>query len=78
MRLREWCRLYRIGAVLLRHGLDEYLPRQWQPWPVRLARRALFWLGNRHRHRSTSYCNLCHRRGCQGASHSNFIFRLWL
>ena len=35
-------------------------------------------LGNRHRHRSTSYCNLCHRRGCQGASHSNFIFRLWL
>ena len=49
MRLREWCRLYRIGAVLLRHGLDEYLPRQWQPWPVRLARRALFWLGNRHR-----------------------------
>ena len=52
MRLREWGRLYRIGAILLRHGLDEYLPRQWQPWPVRLARHSLFWLGNRHKESS--------------------------
>lgn len=48
MRLRELRRLYRIGAVLLQHGLDELLPRQWQPWPIRLWRRSLFWLRNRH------------------------------
>ena len=49
MRLRELRRLYRIGAVLLQHGLDELLPRAWQPWPVRLCRHSLFWLRNRHR-----------------------------
>ncbi len=48
MRLRELRRLYRIGAVLLQHGLDELLPRQWQPWPIRIWRRSLFWLRNRH------------------------------
>ena len=48
MRLRELRRLYRIGAVLLQHGLDELLPRQWQPWPIRVWRRSLFWLRNRH------------------------------
>ncbi|MEZ7860927.1 MAG: ubiquinone biosynthesis regulatory protein kinase UbiB [Aeromonadaceae bacterium] len=49
MRIRELRRLYRIGAVLLQHGLDELLPRAWQPWPVRLCRHSLFWLRNRHR-----------------------------
>ena len=52
MRIRELRRLYRIGAVLLQHGLDELLPRAWQPWPVRLWRRSLFWLRNRHRQAS--------------------------
>lgn len=45
---RELQRLYRILAVLLQHGLDQLLPRAWQPWPVRLWRRSLFWLRNRH------------------------------
>ena len=49
MRLRELRRLYQIGAVLLRHGLDDLLPRAWQPWPVRACRHSLFWLRNRHR-----------------------------
>ena len=49
MRIRELRRLYRIGAVLLQQGLDELLPRAWQPWPVRLCRHSLFWLRNRHR-----------------------------
>ena len=49
MRIREVRRLYHIGAVLLKHGLDELLPRAWQPWPVRLCRHSLFWLRNRHR-----------------------------
>ncbi|MGL4205200.1 MAG: ubiquinone biosynthesis regulatory protein kinase UbiB [Aeromonadaceae bacterium] len=49
MRLKELRRLYRIGATLLQHGLDELLPRAWRPWPVRTARASLFWLRNRHR-----------------------------
>ncbi len=48
MTLRDLRRLYRIGAVLLQHGLDDLLPRAWQPWPVRLLRHSLFWLRNRH------------------------------
>lgn len=44
----EWRRFYTIGSELLRHGLDELVPRQWQPWPVRLLRRSLFWLRNRY------------------------------
>ena len=49
MRFKELRRLYRIGAELLHHGLDELLPRAWRPWPVRAARASLFWLRNRHR-----------------------------
>jgi ubiquinone biosynthesis protein len=44
----EWRRFYTIGSELLRHGLDELVPRQWQPWPVRVLRRSLFWLKNRY------------------------------
>jgi ubiquinone biosynthesis protein len=44
----EWRRFYTIGSELLRHGLDELVPHQWQPWPVRLLRRSLFWLRNRY------------------------------
>jgi ubiquinone biosynthesis protein len=46
MIFREWHRFYTIGSELLRHGLDELVPQQWQPWPVRLLRRSLFWLRN--------------------------------
>ena len=52
MRPAELLRAYRIGAVLLRHGLDELIPRALRPWPVRLLRRSLFWLGNRHKQQS--------------------------
>jgi len=52
MRPAELLRAYRIGAVLLRHGLDELIPRALRPWPVRLLRHSLFWLGNRHKHQS--------------------------
>lgn len=44
----EWRRFYTIGSELLRHGLDELVPQQWQPWPVRLLRRSLFWLRNQY------------------------------
>ncbi|WP_409421282.1 ubiquinone biosynthesis regulatory protein kinase UbiB [Pseudaeromonas sp. ZJS20] len=52
MRPAELLRAYRIGAVLLRHGLDELIPRALRPWPVRLLRHSLFWLGNRHKDKS--------------------------
>ncbi|GAA4504348.1 ubiquinone biosynthesis regulatory protein kinase UbiB [Pseudaeromonas paramecii] len=52
MRPAELLRAYRIGAVLLRHGLDELIPRALRPWPVRLLRHSLFWLGNRHKDQS--------------------------
>ncbi len=52
MILQEWRRFYTIGSILLRHGLDELIPRQWQPLPVRLIRRSLFWLRNRYPHLS--------------------------
>ncbi|NCB58214.1 MAG: ubiquinone biosynthesis regulatory protein kinase UbiB, partial [Gammaproteobacteria bacterium] len=48
MILREWRRFYTIGKILLQHGLDELISRHWQPWPVRLFRRTLFWLHNRY------------------------------
>ncbi|GAB2928049.1 ubiquinone biosynthesis regulatory protein kinase UbiB [Rheinheimera gaetbuli] len=41
-------RFYHIQKTLLQFGLDELIPRQWQPWYARLARRSFFWLRNRH------------------------------
>ena len=52
MIFQEWRRFYTIGSILLRHGLDELIPRQWQPLPVRLLRRSLFCLRNRYPHLS--------------------------
>lgn len=52
MRPKQWQRLYQISAVLFEHGLDELLPANYQPWPAKLARCALFWFNNRHPNRS--------------------------
>ncbi|MGL5036479.1 MAG: ubiquinone biosynthesis regulatory protein kinase UbiB [Aeromonas sp.] len=40
-------RLYQIIAILLEQGMDELVPARYQPWPGRVARRALFWLKNK-------------------------------
>ncbi|MGL5598723.1 MAG: ubiquinone biosynthesis regulatory protein kinase UbiB, partial [Aeromonas sp.] len=40
-------RLYQIIAILLEQGMDEVVPARYQPWPGRVARRALFWLKNK-------------------------------
>ncbi|WP_192459316.1 ubiquinone biosynthesis regulatory protein kinase UbiB [Musicola keenii] len=45
----ELLRLYRILSVLLNYGLDELVPRIPLTWPLRLWRRLLFWLPNRHK-----------------------------
>ncbi|ACS87515.1 ubiquinone biosynthesis regulatory protein kinase UbiB [Musicola paradisiaca] len=45
----ELLRLYRILSVLLTYGLDELVPRIPLTWPLRLWRRLLFWLPNRHK-----------------------------
>jgi ubiquinone biosynthesis protein len=42
-------RFYHIGKVLLQHGLDELIPKRFRPWYVRLARRCIFWIANRHK-----------------------------
>ncbi|MCC5854199.1 MAG: ubiquinone biosynthesis regulatory protein kinase UbiB [Idiomarina sp.] len=42
-------RFYRIISVLLRHGVDEMIPRDRMPWWGRIARCCLFWLRNQHR-----------------------------
>ncbi len=47
MKLR---RFYKIGAVLLSHGLDELIPKRFRPWYFRWARKCVFWLPNKHAH----------------------------
>lgn len=41
-------RFYHIIHVLLRYGLDEHLPENRYTRPLRLARKSLFWIKNRH------------------------------
>lgn len=41
-------RFYHILKTLLRYGLEQLIPQQWQPWYFRAARRAAFWLTNQH------------------------------
>lgn len=41
-------RSYKIFSTMLRYGLDELIPRRWQPWYARWWRRCAFWLRNRH------------------------------
>jgi ubiquinone biosynthesis protein len=45
-------RAYQVLRTLLHYGLDELLPSHLVPWYLRLARLSLFWLRNRHRHKS--------------------------
>lgn len=45
-------RFYHIGKVLLQHGLDEIIPARFKPWYVRIARRCVFWLPNKHKSES--------------------------
>ncbi|MFC3396859.1 ubiquinone biosynthesis regulatory protein kinase UbiB [Brenneria rubrifaciens] len=44
----ELIRLYSIIRVLLSYGLDELIPKMRLTIPLRLGRRLLFWLPNRH------------------------------
>lgn len=41
-------RFYKIVRTLLQYGLDELIPRRWQPWYMRVLRRTCFWLRNKH------------------------------
>ncbi len=41
-------RAYTIQKVLFTYGLDELIPRRLKPWYMRLFRRCLFWLPNKH------------------------------
>ncbi|MEQ9889241.1 ubiquinone biosynthesis regulatory protein kinase UbiB [Pectobacterium zantedeschiae] len=45
----ELRRLYSIVRVLLSYGLDELIPKMRLTFPLRVGRRMLFWLPNRHR-----------------------------
>lgn len=45
-------RMYRIGSVLLEHGLDELIPKRFRPWYFRAWRKCLFWLPNKHKSES--------------------------
>ncbi|WP_113625938.1 ubiquinone biosynthesis regulatory protein kinase UbiB [Pectobacterium peruviense] len=45
----ELRRLYSIVRVLLSYGLDELIPKIRLTFPLRVGRRLLFWLPNRHR-----------------------------
>ena len=41
-------RFYQIARTLLHYGVDDLIPRRWQPWYLRFLRRSCFWLRNRH------------------------------
>jgi len=43
-------RFYLIGSVLLKHGLDELIPKRFRPWYVSFARKLIFWLPNQYKH----------------------------
>lgn len=42
-------RFYRIIRTLLHYGLDDLIPKRWQPWYLRTVRVTCFWLRNRHK-----------------------------
>lgn len=42
-------RLYKIVKTFLQYGLDELLPKKYLPWYIKIARKSLFWLRNKHR-----------------------------
>lgn len=41
-------RIYTILSVLLRHGLDQLIPKKLRPWYFSALRMSLFWLRNRY------------------------------
>lgn len=45
----EICRLYLIVSVFLSYGLDELIPKIRLTLPLRIGRRLLFWMPNRHK-----------------------------
>jgi ubiquinone biosynthesis protein len=45
-------RLYKIGKVLLEHGLDNLIPAKWLPWYARVMRHGIFWIRNKHKDKS--------------------------
>lgn len=45
-------RIYRIGSVLLEHGLDELIPKRFRPWYFRMWRQCVFWIPNKHKNES--------------------------
>ncbi|MGQ8365027.1 ubiquinone biosynthesis regulatory protein kinase UbiB [Glaciecola sp. 1036] len=46
MKLR---RFYFIGSELLKHGVDELIPKRFRPWYFRWLRNCFFWLPNKHK-----------------------------
>lgn len=52
MKFAELGRLYAISKTFLNYGLDELVPYEHLPMGSRLARKALFWLGNEHKDKS--------------------------
>lgn len=48
----KYRRFFRIGGVLLNHGLDDLIPKRFRPWYFRLARNSLFWWPNKHKSES--------------------------
>ncbi len=44
----ELCRFYLITRVFLSYGLDELIPKMRLTLPLRIGRRLLFWMKNRH------------------------------
>ncbi|EJZ1178001.1 ubiquinone biosynthesis regulatory protein kinase UbiB, partial [Escherichia coli] len=49
MRPSEIKRLYFIIRTLLNYGLDELIPKNRLSWAIRLWRRSLFWMPNKHK-----------------------------
>lgn len=45
-------RLYQITRTLLQYGLDDLIPSQKQPWYGKVARKALFWMRNKHQEKT--------------------------
>ncbi len=47
--LKQLARAHTISRTLLQYGIDQLLPQQHRPWPVRVLRGLLFFWRNRHR-----------------------------
>ncbi|MFP3014322.1 MAG: ubiquinone biosynthesis regulatory protein kinase UbiB [Arsenophonus sp.] len=56
MRPEEIKRLYFIIRVFLNYGLDELIPKIKFTFPLRVIRRCLFWLSNKHKDKSIGEC----------------------